>query len=321
MTNIKAVIARYRGNMEAAGLIRQVSAVQLSPQVAAMRPSLTKVRLALQERPDRFAVVQPSPMSLLFDYTLPKIEHILIELGEVRAEQIVNKLCEHGKRMIKEHGVEGAKEHLDALFKDLPDFEIKLKKENGVDEIAEAYRKYDFEGEESFLEFIANAEPSRSIGFKRGHYQIFRNGFSAHDIYQNETFFIYLLRFKGLEDIVFDNGEIPAEGFAHLKKLKNLKRLHIKGIFNNPEIYYHLIDMPQLEGLALMSGFRVEWEYLKQMKNLRRLILYNTNVNDLDLEKIKGMAGLRELKLHNTQVSNAGIEMLKKAMPGVEITI
>ena len=145
--NIKGIIENYRLRMTATGLLREAGAAQLSPKVAALRPSLTKVNRALTENPDLLRnLTQPSPFQLLFEYTLPKLEPLLMELGEERAEQVIQMLCDHGWVMIQKYGIEGAKEHLENLFKDLPDYEASLRENGGIERMVDAYRRLDFEG-------------------------------------------------------------------------------------------------------------------------------------------------------------------------------
>ena len=117
MTNIERIINKWK---EKVGLPKPANPLQLSERVAKMRPSPRKVAAALEERPDRFSLVQKSPLVMLFEYTIPQIKHILVEMGEDRTEQIIGQLCEHGRKMIEKHGAEGAKNHLEGLFKDLP---------------------------------------------------------------------------------------------------------------------------------------------------------------------------------------------------------
>ena len=310
MTNIKAVIARYRGNMETAGLIRQVSAVQLSPQVAAMRPSLTKVRMALAERPDRFAIVQPSPMSLLFDYTLPKIEPILIELGEERAEQIVNHLCEHGQKMINEHGVDGSKEHLEGLFKDLPDYETELKDKDGIGEIIKLYRELG--RDRAYLRL--------KLGDKIEKLEVDDNGMISLEMKQetNDPDLVYLRKVKNLQEL--DLNKTQVSDVTSLSGLINLELLNLaetqvsdvsplSGLINLQKLYLEyskVSDVTPLSGLINLQvlylwGTRVSnVTPLSGLKNLQVLNLEETKVGDVS--PLSGLINLQKLNLHGTSV-------------------
>ena len=142
MTNIKLIIANYQKQMAAAGLLRQAGPAQLSPQVAALRPSLTKVNRALTENPDLLRQgVQTSPFQILFEYTLPKLEPILNELGPDFTDHLIKRLYNYGCKLIQEQGREAAGKMLEEYFTDLPKFLdlIPIRAELDFDRIMDNY--------------------------------------------------------------------------------------------------------------------------------------------------------------------------------------
>ena len=329
MTNIKSIINNHKLQMEAAGLMRRVAPVQLSPQTAALRPSLTKVQEALRERPDRFAVVQPSPMALLFDITLPKIEHILIEVGEERAEQIVNRLCEHGKKMIKEHGLEGSKEHLENLFKDLPDYEAKLKEDRGVEKIIEVYRKLDLENDPVEYLRLRLGNKIEDMRINRGMISLKMKKST------NDQDLICLRKAKNLWELGLTGTQVS--DVSPLSGLINLQRLYfgetkvrdvspLSGLINLQKLYLTFIqvrDVSPLSGLINLRELNLSANSVSDVSplsgliNLQRLGLEFTLVSDVS--PLLSLKNLQELNLGSSWVSDAGIKMLKKAIPGVKI--
>lgn len=144
MANIRSIIESHQQRMQAAGMLRRPEAAQLSPQVASLRPSLTKINRAVIENPDLLRnPAQPSPFQTLFELIIPKLEPVLVEVGEQRADQMVARLCEYGKLMVEAHGMEKAKEHLYELFNHLPKYENLLKEDNGLETILAVYQGFD----------------------------------------------------------------------------------------------------------------------------------------------------------------------------------
>ncbi len=54
--------------------------------------------------------------------------------------------------------------------------------------------------------------------------------------------------------------------------------------------------------------------HLRELTNLRGLILDGTQVTDAGLVHLKGLTNLRRLVLKNTQVTDAGVEKMKNAI-------
>ncbi len=307
--NIKGIIANYQRQMASAGLLREAGAAQLSPQVAALRPSLTKVNRALTENPDLLrGQVQPSPMAILFEYTLPKLESLLAELGTERTEQIIKKLCKHGQKMIKEHGIEGAKEHLESLFKDLPDYEETLKKKVGVQKIINLYWRADFEGKPiEYLKFVLGGKLRGFTVDASGRISIVL-GTSTED-----RDLKYLKRLKNVKGLAVGFTAVSDAGLEHIKGLISLQALHLIQSQVGDRGLAHLSGLVNLQFLDL-EATRVVGDglkHLKQLVNLRELHLGSTNVPDAALEHLAGLAELQILDLDQTSVTDAGLRHLK----------
>jgi len=316
MTNVKSIIAKYRTGMESAGLMRRTAPVQLSPQTAALRPSLTKVQEALRERPDRFAIVQPSPIALLFDYTLPKIEHILIEIGEEKAEEIIGKLCEHGKEIISKHGIDRAKEHLESLFNDLPDYEVKIREENGVSEIIDAYRSLDFENNPADYLKLMLGEEIEALKIDSD------GAISLHlSISPQDSDLICLKKIHNLQQLDLSWTQITDAGLQHLANLSNLQQLYLGETQITDAGLRHFANLSNLKNLSLWGtkitndGLR----HLANLSNLQQLYLGETQITDAGLQYLANLSNLQHLDLNYTKITDAGVEELKKAIPGVRI--
>ena len=153
MTFVTGIIAKYRGNLEQAGLLTPAmnrngsspakGPAVLSKQTAAMRPSLTQAAQALRENPNRFVFVPvvQSPFQILFEETLntPKIELLLIEAGEQRAEAMVQQLVKHGQEVLRDCNDKAlAHKHLEHFFSTLAQHEDLLKQEDGLAQVIAA---------------------------------------------------------------------------------------------------------------------------------------------------------------------------------------
>jgi Leucine-rich repeat (LRR) protein len=276
MSGIKGIIETHRARLEASGLLRRQAPFVLSPRIAAMRPSLTKVQAAVAEGCLRINAVQPSPMSTLFDITLPKLELVLLELGEARAEQIVGRLCEHGKAMVEQHGLDRARNHLEELFTDLPNYEAKVREVGGAEEIIEAYRKYEYES-------IANEL-----------YLKLKLGDKIESVNKNDD---------GMLELDMETST-NSDDLATIRKAKNIRKLGIMAT--------NVIDIKNLDGMGgLQELYLGENHHLSRdltpLINLIGLqLLYLSGTNVSDLSSLNGLAGLKILHLAGTPVSDLG---------------
>ena len=83
----------------------------------------------------------------------------------------------------------------------------------------------------------------------------------------------------------------------------------------------HLKDMADLK-MLLLSRTRVTdagLVYLKALSNLETLTLNSTQITDVGLVHLKVMTNLQKLYLSFTQVTDAGIAELRQALPNCEI--
>ncbi len=342
MTNIKAIIASHRERMQASGLLRQAGSAQLSPQVAALRPSLTKVNRALAENPDLLrGQVQTSPMAVLFEYTLPKLEPILMEMGEEKAEQIISELCKYGQRMTSRHGVEKAKKY-SGFFKDIANESSGL----NIEELKLMMVLWDpecgMDGYKALREFI-------------DWYTIDSNGkmtdvsFCHLTDSEDEERIADYLSLEGLRDLrilnlvesatigqiisYFDKVEELYLGGceklcpAYLSKAfysgQNLRALELFGTVINNDDFDDLPNMPRLEILDI-GQTQITDEGLKSLQkytNLKVLILEGNRITGKGLEHLKNLKDLKLLGLHGCEIDEEAIKNLKTAIPGLETSI
>ena len=309
MASIQSIIANYKRQIVAAGLLREAGAAQLSPQVAALRPSLTKINRALTENPDLLRrEVNSSPFQILFEYTLPKLEVFLAGLKPERAEQIIKKLCQYGQKMIKDHGIEGAKEHLESLFKDLPDHEETLKKKVGVEKMIKLYWRADFEGKPvEYLKFVLGGQlRGLTVDASGGIHIVLGSTTEDRDLR-------YLKRLKNVKGLAVGFAAVSDAGLEHIKGMISLESLHLMQSPVGDRGLAHLSGLVNLRFLDL-EATRVAGDGLKHLKklvNLRELHLGSTDVPDAALEHLAGLAELQILDLDQTNVTDAGLRYLK----------
>ena len=315
--SIKGLIETHRTQMESAGLLRRAEAQTLSPRVAAMRPSLVKVQAALAERPDQFAVVQPSPMAMLFDYTLPRIENILVDLGEEKAEREIAYLCEYGKNTIENYGVERAREHLEELFKDLPDYEEEIRR-GGISGgwIDRAYRE---------LHFGDNGKLYLGLKLKNKITKLEINYDGEISLETkpetNDSDLIIISRVKNLRELDLSGTKVMDAGVEHLEGMVNLQMLDLMWTRVTNVGLIHLKGLVKLWGLGLGETQVMDsgLEHLESLVDLQKLDLRGTQVTNDGLIHLHCLVKLRELDLGLTEVTDDGVEKLKRAIPGLEI--
>jgi Leucine-rich repeat (LRR) protein len=104
----------------------------------------------------------------------------------------------------------------------------------------------------------------------------------------------YLEQFPDLTSLHIMNCPVVTDaGLRHLKSLKKLRRLDLRGS--------SITD----SGLAELSG----------LSELRELALSRTSVSDAGLEHLEGLAKLEWLTLSNTAVTRDGAKALKQHLP------
>ena len=337
MSNIRSIITEHRQKMVNAGFLREAGAGQLSPQVAALRPSLTKINRALIENPDLLRnLSQPSPMALLFEYTLPKIEPLLVELGEEKAKIIIASLCKHGMEMIAEHGAEKASGHLEQLFKDLPEYPVFLENDYLRVGLMGSYRTLYFQNSGIILEQLltewagggnATILPNRMIKLSLSGDSDSRRLSGLKGLNKLEALYVEAisgldklkdlpnLKKLGIRILFFTD----AEEWGNLGSLTDLESLVIR----NPGIPDRLLadKLSSLTGLNKIREFGINhWnsdvtslsiEKISQLfPKLESLLLGQSNVTDHELKYLEAMR-LKGLRLNRTRITDAGLEKLK----------
>ncbi len=225
MINFNKIINKYRSQMTAAGLLREAGAAQLSPQVTALRPSLTKVNRALAENPDLLRrEVKPSPFQALFEFTLPKIEATLQEMEPAEAQKLVELICNGTRRLVEENGMEASRELLENLFLDLPDYMLGIKdKRHDPDKILAAYQDLFFKSEGVGYLSLKNAINYQwEIGDEGAHIYI------QEDIGPREM--RKLERIRDIYRFGLLQEEINEDIFNSIMRMPHLTEVYIRGI-------------------------------------------------------------------------------------------
>jgi len=341
MSVIAPIIAKYRGKMETAGLVRPMGQAQaLSPALQQMRTSSMQARRALMERQQ--VNIQPSPLSSLFEITIPALEPTLIELGQERAEQIIGLLCDHSREMIQQHGVEGAKFHLEELFNVLPNFEAQLRKEGGIDQIVGAYYQLNFEncsqkylqltlGEAYWIndsswpfvrlrEFVTD---SQLAFLSRAHDLVYLDLTSCTQV--TDAGLAYLADLPNLKSLfLFGCSNITDTGLSYLAKLSNLEILSL-GFCRKftDEGLASLVKLSKLKDLNLEGCRQIIDQWLVQLARIASIETLNLaachKITDAGLLNLKPLKDLRELFLTGSQETQFGIEELQRALSRLQI--
>lgn len=125
---------------------------------------------------------------------------------------------------------------------------------------------------------------------------------------------------KGMERLETFHGAPSEEGLNYLKALPKLKDIEIGFYWGNPKITDVGIlnfrgGFPSLEALYMSSCNKVTdagFQGLRDLKKLKSLSLFGTQITDAGLQHLSGLEELRELNLERAPVSGPGLEHLKK---------
>ncbi len=109
----------------------------------------------------------------------------------------------------------------------------------------------------------------------------------------------HLSKVETMTDLNLASRELTDADLKNIAPLKNMTRLHLER--------NKITDA----GLA----------HIKGMTHLHYLNLYGTQVSDKGLANLHGMKNLKKVYLWQTKVTDGGLAALKKALPGVEITM
>ena len=332
-TFLPKIIARQQQGLSEKNFLALPNApTKLSATTQAMRPGLMQVQAALGERQGRFDPLPliKSPFTILFDVTLPALKATLLELGEERTEQIIDRLVDHGMQMIEMHGVTGAREHLEALYKDLSGYEAELRAAKGAENIISAYRRKDFENaiadylrlalgekikkiqvdEQGMISLELNASATDSdLHYLRGAKKLLRLDLTGSQI----TDISILARLTSLWELELNGTQVT--DFSILTQLVNLRFLNLVGS--------QVSDVSILAGLTCLNTLDLSYTQVSDLSplagltNLFNLDLSNTPV--FDLSALTGLKKLQLLGLGRTQASDQQIDDLRDALPDLEV--
>lgn len=135
-----------------------------------------------------------------------------------------------------------------------------------------------------------------------------------------------LLDVPEIEEIRFELCDVTDEGMKELLALQNLKTLVVYG--GNPSIgdkgVAYIAQIKSLEKLELINTQATDrcLPYLKNMHNLRTLVLYRDReqrFTKAGLEDIKNLKQLKKLNLDVLWATDAVIKDLQQALPNCEI--
>jgi len=309
MINIKDIIGIHRSKLEAAGLLKPVGTNQVSAKVKAMRPSLNKVGSALEENPQRFMLVQASPLSLLFDVTLARLEPLLVEVGRVRAEKIIGQLCDHSQQMIEKHGLDGSRPYLEELYKHLLLVEATLRGPDGAAEFISAYFSLSFERQSEKYLRIVLAEKIEELKFdEQGKIRLeLTNEGTDRDLQ-------LISKVPLIVGLSLGGTKVTDIGLSYLPSLTDLQQLDLAGTRITDAGLAGLSSLAALRNLNL-KGDRITNAglfHLRTLNNLHSLDLAETGITDAGLAHITGFADLQSLTLNETRITDGGIEHLIK---------
>jgi len=302
------IINKYRSRLEAAGLLRPAGTNPVSAKIKTLRPSLGKVSAALNERPDRFAIVQPSPLSILFDVILPLIEPILVERGEEIANNTIDKLCRAWVATLEEHGPEQTRKELAEL--------ATLIQQHGQDGYL-AHEKLDFTDEPAdYLSLTIASDHLTLLTTVFGHNIKAMAQLTDRDLY-------FISKVKTLQQLDLAGcDQVTGAGIMHLAAHPGLRKLVLDHTNIKDPGLAALSGLPQLNQLILDSTNITDagLSHLLSIPFLTVLNLSSTDISDAGLEILAAMEKLFRLYVKDTSVTAAGLDKLKKARPNLEIT-
>ena len=107
--------------------------------------------------------------------------------------------------------------------------------------------------------------------------------------------------------------DVTEAGLAHLKDLRQLRKLDLMGRRVAGVEFEHVAVLTQLEDLNLggTDAGDAELERLQAMTRLRALGLAGTRITDAGLRYLEGLTRLETLSLSKTHIGNAGVEHLR----------
>lgn len=135
----------------------------------------------------------------------------------------------------------------------------------------------------------------------------------------DDSTMIFISRFKSLKGLYFSRtGQVTDDGLAALQQLPNLEEITFDGLRKITAMSLRqLSKIPSLKKLAFHGHSFHDRQftdegliYLRDMPQLKTLMLDDTNITDSGLQFFSNLQQLEELGLFNTPVTDAGIPHL-----------
>jgi len=326
---MRSIIEKYRSSLIAAGLLKPAGTNPVSSQVKVLRPSLGKINAALIDNPHRFDLVQPTPFSILFDVTLPKLEAMLLELGEERAEAVINRLCEHGQAMIKKHGLAGSQAMLTKLFADLPKFEYAIRDSDAdilkiLLEIYSPDSGWSAAVHSNMAVELAAKYIRLSLGDKISALNINDDGLIDLGLKPaaNDADLSIIKKVAGnLRALNLYQTGITDQGLSCLANAVNLIALELSKTAITDNGLAYLRGSVSLQDLRLTStGITSQsFKVIKGFAELNKLLIHDTKTSDEGIEDLAGLKKLQKLGYSLTDISQAAFERLQQEIPGLQV--
>ena len=114
--------------------------------------------------------------------------------------------------------------------------------------------------------------------------------------------------------------KVTDNGLKHLKKLKNLHGLGLRGTQVTDAGLKDIKDLPLID--LVLGQTKVTDGGLKELRGLKNLVvlwLHDTNITDAGLKELKELKNLRDLDLSKSKVTKDGVKELQKVLPSCEI--
>ena len=113
--------------------------------------------------------------------------------------------------------------------------------------------------------------------------------------------------------VIVDSRDDIDEVLPHVKKLRNLRALIVRGSQVTDRGLMNLAEMTRLEKLELTRNGITDagLVHLQGLRNLEHLWLFDTQVTDAGLVHLGALSNLKTLDLSDTNVSDAGLVHLK----------
>jgi len=326
MPSIKNIISSHRASLESAGLLKKAEAGKVPAQIKGLRPSLGKVNAALTGNPERFAVVQPSPFSTLFDIILPALEPQLVELGEEQAEQVIGRLCEYWQTMIGPGGPEEAALLLSHFSTDLLEYAANPLTGQGLPGFTEICWQRDIAGKhDEYARVVLNDLLGR---VKVDTYTVINRekDLNLEGLWLKSTAadddLRLLSRVKNIRALSFTRAPLITDaGLVYIGRLTDLRKLEVATSQVTDLGLAHLSRLNKLKYLNL-ENTRISDAGLMRLlplANLKELLIGGNTITDAGLANLANLSGLIFLDLKGTNVTATGITNLEKLLPGLVI--